>query len=185
MNGSRRFGPVLRHLVAEAELPILVVRGPVLWPPRHILVPLDRRDLALGTLERVCTWLHEAGCAGPDVQPTELEVLHVSDGLGAWRDAAPRFELEVRAAEELAWSLGARVRRRVRWGAVPARRIVEMAEYTGTDLVVMCPKSPHAGAGTWEWVVQRSPSNVLLVPEPPAGLGRAPEEPKQPVEARI
>jgi nucleotide-binding universal stress UspA family protein len=171
---ARRLGPVLRHLVAGAALPILVVRAPVAWPARHVLVPVDQGDLSLGTLERACTWLHGAGCTGPDARPTEVEVLHVSDGIREWRDVAPRLEREVRAAEEAAWRRGARVRRCVRWGAVPARRIVEVAGYTGTDLVVLSPRGGHAGEGAWEWVVQRSPGNVLLLPGIRAGPGRAP-----------
>lgn len=170
---TRRLGSVLRHLVAAAAVPILLVRGPVVWPARHILVPVDHRDLALGVLERVCTWLGGAGCAGLDMRPIELEVLHVSGRIQDWREVAPSLDREVRAVEEIAWSRGVRVRRSVRWGAVPARRIVEMADGTGTDLVILSPKRPYTGVGTWEWVVRRSPRNVLLLPEIRAGPDRS------------
>jgi|GEM_PF-2030050 len=156
-----RTGPLPRRLASASAAPVLVVRG-LAALPRRVLVPVGPGDLRGRTLERACAWLRRlrAGGAGGPRGIGDLHVLHVSPGLAEWRAIAPALDREIREVEPLAWTEGFRVHRCVRWGSAPGGRIVETAAYESADLVVLGP----GGGATREWVTDRAPCSVLLLP---------------------
>jgi hypothetical protein len=183
--------PALAQVVLRATPAVLVVREPVCWPPRRVLVPLLPGMPADATLRRVGTWartLWGDGSDGPAIR--EIRVLHVPADVGSLHETGARVGREVeRLRETLPPGATARLVTSIRWGVGPLQRIVRSRELQGADLLVLDRAEEAGGEGpadrydryAWFHLLASAASSALLLPTgsaaqragPPAGTAHA------------
>lgn len=172
--GEHLSGTTFR-VAAQSARPVLVLRGPLHWPPRSVLYPVQEMDASGDGLRHACDWLHRACPAPPQRRPVELLALHAAEGL----DPSPDRAAALARAARLAGSRRLRVTairdpRHGRPPATAAEHVLEWAGRTEPDLVLL-HRHPGASARvqdrTWYQLLLRSPRPVCLlpeIPEPPA-----------------
>jgi nucleotide-binding universal stress UspA family protein len=175
--GVRFLGTTADRVIRTAEVPSLVVRGPLELPLRRIGVPTDFSGPARGALDLA---LALAGSLGGEGEGPEVRLFHV--GWSVERRDGPALEDRelvpalVREAEEAVARAGSgphRVYPEVVWGVSPAESITRHARQEGLQLLVM---GTHGRGGLRRLLIGSVASGVareahcpvLLVP-PPAG----------------
>lgn len=141
--GEHLSGSTVRVL-AQGDLPVLVLREPFRWAPRSVLVPVDGEPGPGDPLRHARDWLRRAcpGTAGTEPR-LESRVLHPA---GAEGGGAPS----------------------------PAEQILGWAERDAADLILMHRRDDDSvplPERTWYQVLRRAPCAVCLLPEtrnPPA-----------------
>lgn len=136
---ARFLGTTADRVIRTAQVPVLVVRGPLALPLRRIGVPTDFSEPAAGALDAA---LALAGTLGEGEGP-EIRVFYVgwsverADGPAAWEADLSR-SLAAQAGEAVARAGGSfRVHTQVVWGIVPADSIADHARAERVDLLVM------------------------------------------------
>jgi nucleotide-binding universal stress UspA family protein len=170
-------GTTADRVVRTAEVPCLIVRGPLSLPLRRVLVPFDLSDPARGALDVALSWAaaFRPGGGESPAHP-ELVLLHVAPRTFDVEDFP--FDLEVIMPEMRREALAAtlrvgdesvRIREVVRWGEFPADEILTVAEDESADLVVMATHGRGAVSraligSVASGVARRASCPVLLVP---------------------
>lgn len=139
-------GSTADHVIRTAEMPCLIVRGPLTLPLRRVVAPVDLSEPAIGALEIGLAWAHAFRPHGDDVDVgPAFTVIHVVPRLVQTADfpfdrAMIGPELHEAVAGAIGRVPGAEtldVREEVCWGDVPARAILDAAEREDADLLVM------------------------------------------------
>jgi nucleotide-binding universal stress UspA family protein len=140
--GARFLGTTADRVIRTAEVPTLVVRGPLAFPPRRIGVPTDLSPPAAGALDAALALAAEyRDPAGPG---PEIRVFYVgwsvqrADGPAVWEEQLSG-SLAARVDEAVARAGGGpfHVRTEVVWGIAPADSIADHARAEQMDLLVM------------------------------------------------
>lgn len=144
--GTAFLGGTADRVIRTAEVPCLVISGPLSVPLRRILAPLDLSKPALGALDVALAWASSLGPEGGDpLGGPELTVLHVIPRVFDMDDfpfdrAVIGPELHAMVEDALGRVSGAgalAVREVVRWGDTPAEEIIRSAREERADLVVL------------------------------------------------
>lgn len=176
--GGPFLGTTADRVVRTAEVPCLIVRGPLSLPLRRVLVPFDISDPARAALDVAIAWAatFRPGGGTPPVHP-ELLLLHVSPR--AFDVENFPFDQQVIVPElrregedalaRVAADAGVRIREEVRWGDRPADEIVQLAAEEKVDLLVMGTHGRGAVkraliGSVASGVARRATCPVLLVP---------------------
>jgi nucleotide-binding universal stress UspA family protein len=138
--GAHVLGTTADQVIRGAQVPCLVVRGPLSVPVRRIGVPTDFSENASAAIDVALVLSAKAGGDGP-----EISVFHggwtveKADHPGIERDElVPQLQRQIEdAVERLGGSAGVRVQAGVVWGVSPAETIAEHARRAGFDLLVM------------------------------------------------
>lgn len=175
---DRFLGGTAENLIRTAEVPCLVVRGPLPLPLRRVLIPVDLSPAARPALDLGLKWATALGTRSQDpADATQITAVHVVPTTFSGGDfafdrevVAPELHREVEAARSRAGEAPA-IREEVRWGNDPAAELVRMVETEGFDLVVMATHGHgalrRALIGSVAAGVARSAAcPVLLVPPP-------------------
>lgn len=170
---ERDLGGTADRVVRAAEVPCLVVAGPLRLPLRRVLAPVDLSESARGALGVALAWasaLRQPGAGGDE--RTCLTVLHVARG-GEHPDVSDAVRQEVASVRRrVAGFAGVRVEEVVEDAEDAAEAIVRRAAEEGADLVVVGTRGlggPGEMLGSVSSaVVRRARCAVLLVP-PAAG----------------
>ncbi|HET8654333.1 MAG TPA: universal stress protein [Longimicrobiaceae bacterium] len=176
--GDALLGSTADRVIRSAEVPCLVVRGPLSLPLRRVLVPLDLSEPAVGALDVALAWSDalrpstEVAPLGPRV--TVLHVIPLAFDLADFPlDRAvigPELHREVEAARgRVPGARALEVREEVCWGDLPAEEILRVAEQDRADLLVLATHGfgavKRALIGSVASSVARAAScPVLLVP---------------------
>lgn len=144
--GDRLLGTTADRLLRTSEVPCLVVRAPMSFPLRRVLVPTDLSEPARLALAVGFAWAAALGLPeGADRrQATEVEAVHVVPLAGKARlGGATRTWIEERLHEQVerarrtvAGAEGLRVREEIALYGSPASQIVRLSG-PGTDLLVL------------------------------------------------
>jgi nucleotide-binding universal stress UspA family protein len=176
--GDALLGSTADRVIRGADVPCLVVRGPLSLPLRRVLVPLDLSEPAVGALDVALKW-SDALRPSTEVAPLgpQVTVLHVVPLAFDLADLpfdraviGPELHREVEAARaRVPGAQALEVREEVRWGDVPAEEILRVAEQDRADLLVLATHGfgavKRALIGSVASAVARAAScPVLLVP---------------------
>jgi nucleotide-binding universal stress UspA family protein len=171
-------GSTADRVIRTAEVPCLILRGPLSLPLRRVGVPVDFSEPARGALQVALEWSAwlEGTPAADEASGLELSVFYVASTIEAAEPDAPSSEAllqrlgrEVEAAAPTDGSPRAKVRLDIRRETSPAAGILSQAREHGFDLLVM---GTH-GYGNLtrlligsvaSGVARRAPCPVLLVP---------------------
>lgn len=136
------FGTTADRVIRSAEVPCLVVRGPLSLPLGSVIVPIDLSRPARGALDIALAWSAAlgAGPRGADARVTALHVMPTAfdvEGF-AFDEAviAPELHREVQAALDRV-DVPVQVHEEVRTGDTPAPEILRALYELGADLVVL------------------------------------------------
>jgi hypothetical protein len=159
-------------LIQRAHPAVLVVQGPVDWPPRRVLVPLDRDDLRDDTIVDAARWtMMLAGeASSADGPPVDLSVLHVAeDPDELYRDNPRLTEHLDKARDGYQDRLSVRTIHCMRWGARPQKRIaVAVGSHRPTLLIMSRSRGGAESAAlverSWFHAIGESRCPVLLLP---------------------
>lgn len=176
--GDAFLGSTADRVIRTADVPCLVVRGPLSLPLRRVMVPLDLSSPALGALDVALEW-SEALRPNEDDEPLgpRVTVLHVIPRVFDVKDFSfesavigPELDRAVEAALARVGGTGVLdVREEVCWGDVPADEILRAAEREETDLLVLATHGHGALrraliGSVASAVARRARCPVLLVP---------------------
>lgn len=140
--GARFLGTTADRVIRTAEVPTLVVRGPLAFPPRRIGVPTDLSPPAAGALDFALALAADFGdAAGPG---PEIRVFYVGwsvergDGPAIW-ETQLSTSLAAQVEEAVARAGGGPfdIRTDVVWGIDPADSIADHARAERMDLLVL------------------------------------------------
>lgn len=172
------------QIALRASGGVLVVREPLEWPPRRILVPVGESELRCGTLERAVGWLMEsAWCpeqTDADGARHELRVLHMASGP---RDLSESVGELARQMDEVGSgsirAAGIRLTRRTQREPASIERALRRADREETDLIVLRrhdpgARSPDPSELLWLRMLNAAPCSVLLLPRAPRAPVRPP-----------
>ncbi len=181
--GDAFLGTTADRVIRTAEVPCLVVRGPVSLPLRRVLVPLDLSEPAFGALEVALEWSDALRPHDEDPRPgSELVVLHVIPRVFDFDDVpfdsnaiGSDFEQQVKAARaRVGGTSTVDLRTDVRWGDSPTEEILRVAQQEQVDLLVMGTHGygalGRALIGSVASGVARGASCPLLLVPPASGL---------------
>lgn len=186
--GDAFLGSTVDRVIRTADVPCLVVRGPLSLPLRRVLVPLDLSLHALGALDVALEW-SDALRPSEDDEPLgpRVTVMHVIPRVFDVKDVSfesavigPELDREVEAALARVGGAGVLdVREEVRWGDAPAEEILRAAERKEVDLLILATHGHGALkraliGSVASAVARRADCPVLLVP--PALWGAEPGE---------
>jgi nucleotide-binding universal stress UspA family protein len=177
------------RVAARSARPVLVLRGPLHWPPRSVLYAAEEPGASGDDLRHACDWLRRA-CPPPSPRkpPMELLVLHAAQGPRAPPDGAAALAREARRAGHRQLRVtGIRDPRHGRPPATPAGHVLDWAGRMAPDLLLLHrhPGDPApVRERAWYQALLRSPCPVCLLPgsgEPAArwedpARERAPED---------
>lgn len=144
--GGPFLGSTADRVIRTAQVPCLVVRGPLSLPLRRVLVPIDLSSPALGALDVALEWANSLRPHPSDPQTSpELRVLHVIPRVFDFEDvpvdrASITADLHThveRANAKLGGSAPIAVREEVRWGDTAAEEILRTIVDEHVDLVVL------------------------------------------------
>jgi nucleotide-binding universal stress UspA family protein len=176
--GDAILGSTADRVIRTADVPCLVVRGPLSLPLRRVMVPLDLSSPALGALDVALEW-SEALRPSEDDEPLgpRVAVLHVIPRVFDVKDFSfdsavigPELDREVEAALSRVGGTGLLdVREEVCWGDLPADEILRAAEREEPDLLVLATHGHGALkraliGSVASAVARRANCPVLLVP---------------------
>ena len=172
--GARFLGTTADRVIRTADVPTLVVRGPLAFPLRRIGVPTDLSPPAAGALDAALALAAACGdSAGPG---PEIRVFYVgwsverADGPAIWeKDLSSKLVAQVEEAVARAGGGPLHIRTEVVWGIAPAESIAEHARAEQMDLLVL---GTHGQGGLRRLLVgsvasgvaSQAPCPVLLVP---------------------
>lgn len=140
--GARFLGTTADRVIRTANVPTLVVRGPLAFPLRRIGVPTDLSPPAAGALDAALALAAEYGDpAGPG---PEVRVFYVgwsverADGPAIWeKQLSSSLAAQVEAAVARVGGKPLHIRTEVVWGIAPADSIAEHARAEQMDLLVL------------------------------------------------
>lgn len=170
--GAHVLGTTAEHVIHEAQVPCLVVRGTLTVPLRRIGVPTDFSENARGAVDVALVLAGRTGAAGAEIRVfhTGWTVEKADDPQIERAELLPRLEREMAAA---AARIGAMpevlLHADVVWGVSPSETIVEYARRERLELLVL----GTAGRGgikrmlvgsVASGVARTAPCSVLLVP---------------------
>jgi nucleotide-binding universal stress UspA family protein len=173
--GSNGFlGTTADNVVRSAQVPCLIVHGPLKAPLRRVLVPIDLSAPALHALDVALEWI--GSLASADSAP-EIVVLHVIPRVYNIDDVpldagviGSRLHREIDAARARAQvPTTLQVREEVRWADDPVEEIVEFIAREDVDLAVLgthgygALKRALLGSVA-SGVARRAAAPILLVP---------------------
>jgi universal stress protein E len=176
--GDAFLGGTADRVIRTADVPCLVVQGPLSLPLRRVVVPLDLSEPALAALDIALGWSHALRPHEDDPRPgRELIVLHVIPRVFDFEDLpfdraaiAPELEREIQAARaRIAGAEPVEVRKEVRSGDSPVEEILRLAAEETVDLVVLATHGHGAIkraliGSVASGVARRAKCPVLLVP---------------------
>jgi universal stress protein E len=167
---SDRVGTTAQRVVEKATVPCMVVKRPLVMPPRRVLLPVGESDIRVGALGPVTRWLcglHPSGGPVAVIGPTtELWALHVIESPLRWREISESFAEAIR---DIGPDSPVQSRRRLAWSRDPASEIVHRAEQGAVDLVVLGVRGHGAlvrflVGSVSSAVLRRTDRSVLLFP---------------------
>jgi len=158
---------------------ILVVRRPITWPPRRVVVPMGEADLRRGVLARAMAWLarwraDDACPSGGQGATAIVQVLALTAGTGAARQVVPGVERQIASLDPcLVEAAGIEIRRRSRPLADAERPGGIRAETDGADLVFLRRHEPGPSPAdprelAWLRFLFSTRAAVLLLARAPA-----------------
>jgi len=157
------------RVAARSARPVLVLRGPLHWPPRSVLYPVEEPGACGDALRHACDWLRRA-CPPPPAgtSPMELLVLHAAHGPEASPDGAAALARAARRAGHRRLRVtGIRDPRHGRPPATPAGHVLDWAGRMGPDLLLLHrrPDDPApVRERAWYQALLRSPCPVCVLP---------------------
>lgn len=169
-------GTTADAVVRQAAVPCLVVRRPLVLPLGHVVVPVDLSASAQVSVRVAADWRGRLGRREPAGEPSWLHVVHV---LPARQDGEALEANEALVGSSLRHEVGQVLQRqgaegppadvRLLRNGRPADAVLEFAEETGADLIVLATHGyglvKRALFGwTASAVARRAPCSVLLVP---------------------
>lgn len=172
-------GSTADNVIRSAEVPCLVVRGPLSLPLRHVVIPIDLSEAARPAFDVGIAWATALGVRPDDsAGSTRITAVHVVPTMFRVDDfpfdqevVAPEVHREVEAALARAGAGAPPIREDVRWGDDPAAEVVGLVESEKADLVVMATHGYGALrraliGSVASGVARRAACPVLLVPPP-------------------
>ena len=172
--GPARLDAAAMAVAGRVECAVLVARHGGGWPPRRPLLPVGRAEAGANVVALAGTWLRalleppETPAAGT-TEDGRLDVLHVAHDSREWYETGARLDAQIGALP-----MDARRVSCMRFGATPARRILDCLHAEPPDLLVLARNTPpatgsDAPAPDWYRVFASSRSPVLLLPAAGAG----------------
>lgn len=140
--GDAFLGSTADRVIRSVDVPCLIVPGPIKFPLRRILAPIDLSEPGMGALETAMSWGASLGAAD---NPPEIDILHVIPRVFDFADVPlDAATIQAQLAETVA-TVGERAgvdtrsttRQEVRWADSPADEILKFAEESAADLIVM------------------------------------------------
>lgn len=177
--GTPFLGTTADRVIRAAEVPCLIVRGPLTLPPRQVGVPVDFSEPGRSALDVALRWVPRlANAPDPDLaRRPELRVFHVGWTVARIDSPAlpkeevlPRLQQEVKEAlHRTGVSVEPRIRTEVVWDVNPAAAITRFAREEGFDLLIL---GTHGYGGLKRFLIgsvasgvaREAPCPVLLVP---------------------
>jgi nucleotide-binding universal stress UspA family protein len=171
-------GNTADRVLRSAEVPILILTGPLKLPLRDITIPMDLSDPARGALDQGLVWAYGLGRHDDTGRSqANVRVLHVIPKAFEAYDfpfdravIVPQLNQEIEEAMVRVGGTGSlEVREEVVWGNAPAEEIVRHAQNVATDILVMGTHGYGALGRALigsiaSMVVRTAPCAVLLVP---------------------
>lgn len=176
--GDAFLGSTADRVIRSADVPCLVVRGPLRLPLRQVMVPLDLSEPAIAALELALVWSDAFRPHGDDMDVgPRVTVLHVMPRMLAGGDfpfdhamIGPGLHKAIEGAVARSGAGGnVEVVEEVSWGDTPSEEILQAAVRDDADLLVLATHGhgavKRALIGSVAAAVAReSTIPVLLVP---------------------
>ncbi|HEX6062979.1 MAG TPA: universal stress protein [Longimicrobiales bacterium] len=172
--GDAFLGSTVDRVIRSVDVPCLIVPGPMTLPLRRILAPIDLSKPAMGALEIALNWGASLGAAE---QPPRIDILHVIPRVFNFADVPlDAGSIQTQLAETVATAsahagvdAGVTIQQELKWADSPADEILNFAEESRADLIVMGTHGygafKRALIGSVAGAVARAANRpVLLVP---------------------
>ena len=135
-------GSTADRVIRSGDVPCLIVPGPLKLPLRRILAPIDLSEPAMGALEVAMNW---GAALGASERPADIDVLHVIPQVFNFADVPlDAAGIHTQLAETVATvsrragvDASVAIQQDVKWAESPADEILNYAEESRADLIVM------------------------------------------------